>query len=136
MHYYYGLLLYYGDSQCGRLCPYPARQCCPVALPVCCYKRGLTAMVYTDGSLNPRHRSGRACFYLLEEAAGRHIRVMDFVSTLNTELVTILQALTHLEHRSCIIVTDSLNVGPCLRMDAPKGPCMGLPVRSLPKDAP
>ena len=42
--------------------------------------------------------------------AGRApIRVMDFVSTFDTKLTAILQALTHLKHRRCIMVTHSLN---------------------------
>ena len=65
--------------------------------------------VYTDGSLNPDTGLAGAGFYLPEQAAGKHSRVTDFASTLDTELAAILQAMTHLEHRSCIIVTDSLN---------------------------
>ena len=67
------------------------------------------AMVYTDGSLNPDTGRAGANYYLLEEASHRHIRVSDFVSTLDTELATILQAFAHLEHRSWVVVTDSLN---------------------------
>ena len=66
--------------------------------------------VYTDGSLMPDTGRARVNYYLPEEVAQRHIRVSDFASTLDTELTAILQAFAHLEHRSYIVVTDSLNV--------------------------
>ena len=68
------------------------------------------AMVYTDGSLNPDTGLARLGYYLPEEAARRRTSMSDFASTLDNELASILQALAHLEHHSCVVVNDSLNM--------------------------